>query len=295
MNNPFSKEYAEDKTDLNLIESALKGDKDALEELITRHQDWIYNIALHMVFYSDEAKDITQEVLIKIITNLSSFKGKSQFRTWVYRIVVNHVLNMKKSKGEKMHSTNFKQYGETIDKTPDIELQVNKDDDFDMNLVVEEVKFSCIFGMLMCLDREQRIIFILGALFGIPDYAGSEIMQITKSNFRKKLSRARYDLFNFMNNKCGLINKSNPCHCTNKTRALINSGYINPKKLLFNTNYIYRIKQVAGRKVEIFTDYFERKGSELLLDLPFQKSPDFVEYIRKLINNDEFKEIFNFN
>ena len=62
-----------------------------------------------MVFYSDEAKDITQEVLIKIITNLSSFKGKSQFRTWVYRIVVNHVLNMKKSKGEKMHSTNFKQ------------------------------------------------------------------------------------------------------------------------------------------------------------------------------------------
>ena len=108
--NPFTEKYTTDTTDSCLIDSALKGDQKSLEELIYRHQAWIYNLALRMVFYPREAEDITQEILIKIITKLSTFRNESSFRTWVYRIVINHVLNMRKSLGEKKHSDNFDEY-----------------------------------------------------------------------------------------------------------------------------------------------------------------------------------------
>jgi RNA polymerase sigma factor (sigma-70 family) len=295
MINPFKDKYTESKTDETLINKIVNGDKEALEEIIKRHQDWIYNIALRMVFYSDEAKDVTQEVLIKIITKLSTFKMQSSFRTWAYRIVVNHVLNMKKSKGEKYHATNFTDYGNAIDRTPNYDLSNEINLSFDADIIIEEVKLSCMNGMLLCLNREQRIIFILGALFGITDKVGSEIMEMSKENFRQKLSRARKDLFSFMNHKCGLIHKSNPCHCSKKAKALVDSGYVNPDNLIFNTNYVYKIKQATGQKLERLTNYVEKEAVLLFSEQPFNNSPDYVEYVRGLINSDEFKTIFNVN
>jgi RNA polymerase sigma factor (sigma-70 family) len=168
MINPFSETYTTDKTDENLIAEAIKGDKHSLESLVRRHQDWIYNIALRMVFNPDEASDVTQEVLIKIITKLAGFEGRSSFRTWAYRIVVNHVLNMKKSKGEAMHNSSFKDYARAIDNTPDFDFP-DTTYAIDAKILVDEVKVSCMFGMLLCLDREQRLIYILGGIFGVTD------------------------------------------------------------------------------------------------------------------------------
>jgi RNA polymerase sigma factor (sigma-70 family) len=295
MINPFTEKYTGDKTDEILIGKAVNGDKYSLEELIKRHQDWIYNIALRMVFYSDEAKDVTQEVLIKILTRFSTFRGQSSFRTWAYRIVVNHILNMKKSKGEIFHATNFIDYGKAIDETPDLDFTYETEFAFEKEAVFEEVKLSCINGMMLCLNREQRVIFILGALFGITDKAGSEIMDISRENFRQKLSRARKELYNFMNDKCGLIHKNNSCHCNRKAKALIDSGYVNPDNLMFNTNYVYKIKQATGQTLKRFSNYVEKEVNTLFLEQPFQNSPDFTEYIRNLINSDEMKTIFNLN
>jgi RNA polymerase sigma factor (sigma-70 family) len=295
MINPFSEKYTEDTTDESLIKKAVSGSKSALEELIKRHQDWIYNIALRMVFYSDDAKDVTQEVLIKIITSLSSFRMQSSFRTWAYRIAVNHVLNMKKSNGERNHSSNFRDYGISIDNTPDFDITDETNEAFDTNTVIEEVKLSCFNGMMLCLNREQRVIFILGALFGVNDKTGSEIMEISRDNFRQKLFRARKELYNFMKNKCGLIKKSNPCHCSKKTKALVDSGYVNPDNLMFNTNYIYSIKKVTEGKLERYENYIEKEAGLIFEEQPFNQSPDFVKYVMGLIKTDEFKEIFNFN
>jgi len=76
------------------------GDRKALEDLIERHQAWIYNIALRMLFHPQDAEDATQEILIKVVTRLSSFEGRSSFRTWLYRIVVNHLLNVRRGREE---------------------------------------------------------------------------------------------------------------------------------------------------------------------------------------------------
>src|SRR5580692_6200779 len=97
MFNPFAEVADGDTRDVDLVEQAMNGNRTALEKLVVRHQAWIYNIALRMVFQPQDAEEVTQEVLIKVITKLSTFKSESKFRTWLYRIVANHVLNMRRS------------------------------------------------------------------------------------------------------------------------------------------------------------------------------------------------------
>ncbi len=294
MVNPFTEKYGTDTTDNELISKALKGDRKSLEDLIYRHQAWIYNVALRMVFYPQEAEDVTQEILIKILTKLSTFRGESSFRTWVYRIVVNQVLNMKKSKGERVHADNFDDYWKLIEKVPDNELP-NKDAySVEMDTLVNEVKVSCMSGMLLCLDREQRLIYILGIIFQVTDKVGAEIMEISRDNFRQKLSRARKQMFNFMHDKCGLMNKSNPCRCEKKTKVLIESGYVNPKKLLFNINYVYSVENAAEEKSERFDELLDSKAAKLFRENPFQDPPNFVDALREILEHKEFREIFNF-
>jgi RNA polymerase sigma factor (sigma-70 family) len=292
--NPFIEKISTDQKDEQLIKSALEGNKKALEDLIYRHQAWIYNIALRMVFYPQEAEDITQEVLIKIITKLSTFRKESSFRTWAYRIVINQVLNMKKSLGEKKHASNFDDYWKIIENVPDQELPSQENYNVEMRTLVNEVKVSCMSGMLLCLDREQRIVFILGTIFQVSDKIGAEILDLSRDNFRQKLSRARKHIYNFMHNRCSLIDKNNPCKCEKKTKALLESGYVNPKNLLFNINYVHTVESTAGVKSERFDNIIENLQGELFRDTPFQEPPDFVQSIRKILDHKEFRDIFNF-
>ena len=294
MVNPFIEKYKTDTTDAELITSALNGDQPSLEKLIYRHQAWIYNIALRMVFYPQEAEDVTQEVLIKIITKLSTFRGDSSFRTWAYRIVVNHVLNMKKSLGERKHADNFTSYWQAIENTPDHELPHQEAYTVEMSTLVNEVKVSCMSGMLLCLDREQRLVYILGVIFQVSDKIASEILDITRDNYRQKLSRARKHMFNFMHDKCGLMNKNNPCSCEKKTKALIDCGYVNPQKILFNISYVHSVESVVEKKVEKLNEVFDEHVGVLFRENPFQDPPDFVIALRKILEQKEFREIFNF-
>ena len=96
VNNPLAESAPTEQEDQNSVLRARGGDRKALEDLIERHQAWIYNTALRMLFHPQDAEDATQEILVKVVTRLSSFEGRSSFRTWLYRIVANHLLNVKR-------------------------------------------------------------------------------------------------------------------------------------------------------------------------------------------------------
>src|ERR1700681_46010 len=137
MSNPFADHTPTDHQDQDLVMLARAGDRTALEELIQRHQWWIYNIAVRMLYHPQDAEDATQEILVKVLTRLSSFEGRSSFRTWLYRIVVNHVLNMKRGRLENPE-LNFRFYGEDLDKILDSDLADPKGHSADTNLLVTE-------------------------------------------------------------------------------------------------------------------------------------------------------------
>ena len=137
MFNPFAELAGDPREDNELVGQAKDGSREALEKLVLRHQAWIYNIALRMVFQPQDAEEVTQEVLIKAVTRLGSFKGESKFRTWLYRITANHVLNKKRRGGEIPQHT-FDSYANAINDTPDQDLPDPRAVPVDVPLLVEE-------------------------------------------------------------------------------------------------------------------------------------------------------------
>ena len=79
----------------NLIEKAVAGDKKSLEEIILSVQDTVFNLSLRMLGSFADAEDASQEILLKVITHLSSFRQESAFSTWIFRIAVNHLKDYK--------------------------------------------------------------------------------------------------------------------------------------------------------------------------------------------------------
>jgi RNA polymerase sigma factor (sigma-70 family) len=288
MQNPFSSNYR-DKSDNELIESAVNGSMAALESLIYRHQHFIYNIALKMVGNVQDAQDITQEVLIKIITKLSQFKKESNFRTWLYRITFNHFLQMKKSMSE-LATESFEVVEKQLDSIPSQALSLLEESE--MRDEIEETKLACMNGMLLCLERDQRLVFILGELFNVNHDLGANLLNISKDNFRQKLSRARKDLYNFMNNKCGLIRKENPCRCAGKTKGFIKAGKVNPDNLQFNKDYLKTIQEVIGQKKDEYDDFVTENYAVIFTKHPFQEKEHKQIIFNRLINNESLNNLF---
>ncbi len=280
--NPFAEEQiSEEKlsaaiSDEVLIAEAVAGDKDALETLVKRHQNYIYNVSLKLFLDPDDALDATQEVLIKVITRLNNFHGTSQFKTWLYRIAVNHFLNSPARKMEQMFERGFNFDSVAADQAK--EAQISEAE-------VEEVRVMCSTAMLMCLNREQRLIYIIGEIFEADHKLGAELFDITPGNFRVRLHRAKSDLLNYVTGKCGLIDAKNSCRCHKKARVLIGQGVVDKNNLRFTKNFERKINQIVHKKRDETCDRVELKIRELFQDSPFNARNELDAMFANILRN----------
>ncbi|HEX6565457.1 MAG TPA: RNA polymerase sigma factor [Chthoniobacterales bacterium] len=286
--NPFTQGDSQDSTipDEELVAKAQAGDREALEALVRRHQPWVFNIAVRMAWRRDLAEDATQEILIKIVTKLSTFRAQSRFRTWLYRIAINHLLNLRKSGLEEKLST-FTDLSRTLNATPELDLPDPQTVPVELPLLVEEAKVGCMSGMLLCLDRRQRMAFVLGEIFGVNSDVGADAMEISPDNFRQLLSRSRRDLYQFMQNKCGLINTANPCRCAKKTRGFMQLGFLDANRLQFTKARLARVNEVAPDRLNEL-ESLDRKNAELFREHAFLASPDIAIKLRELVSQSSF-------
>jgi RNA polymerase sigma factor (sigma-70 family) len=278
-----------DLPDAELVLLALAGGQDALRLLTLRHYAFVYNVSLKMVFNPHDAADLTQEVFVKALTRLSQFEGRSEYRTWLYRIAVNHYLNMKKRPAELLMGT-FDDYFKVLDDIPD--HLPGEREELEWSETFEEVKISCTAGMLICLNREQRITYILGEIFKINHRTGAEVLGISSDNFRQRLSRARADLHSWMGRKCGLVNPANPCRCPKKTRGFIEAGYVDPKNLQFNADYSRKIRDVAVAQTEAGFDLVDEIARSVFAEHPFHEPPGAGRIIEGVLNHAEVRRLF---
>jgi RNA polymerase sigma factor (sigma-70 family) len=276
-----------DRPTERLVQRAIEGDKDSLEKLIRGIQDRIYGLAVRMLWLPADAEDATQEILVKIVTHLANFRQESSFSTWCYRIAANHLLTARKRWAERREMT-FEQCEEEIHRglayvwpacTPEAER----------GLMVEEVMIGCMQGLLLCLDRELRITYIIGEIFEVNSREGAEILAITPEAFRKRLSRARSLMRGFMQANCGLINSSNPCECGNQIPYAIKSGLVNYKNPMFTghprrDNPLPSILEGLEEMSEL------QRVAVLFRRHPEYSAPDsFVESVQQLIESENFK------
>lgn len=268
-----------------LIEQAKAGNRASLEKIIREIQDKVYGLALRMLYNPADADDATQEILIRIITNLNSFKGKSLFTTWVYRVAANYLLRYKQV--EKRYSSTFLRYEEGL------ELESSskwKQSEFEPEngIYFDEIRISCLQGLLLCLSRELRITFLLVDIFGINSTEGADILDISPAVFRKRLSRARGKLQSFLFKNCSLVKPDNLCKCGYHVSAQLNSGRFNDKNILF--------AKLSGRltgkmEPELLIDEMDELNQIgfLYKTNPAVNAPDkFVKIIREIINSGKF-------
>lgn len=287
--NPFTELPGSAVSDELLVVRAQAGNWEALEQIIHRHQAWIFNIAVRMVGSREDAEDVTQEVLLKVVTKLSTFEGKSRFRTWLYRIVTNHILDLKQRPGE----ITFSELGQVIETLPDQELSNGSSSSLPSSVLIEETKVSCTTGMLLCLDRRQRIVYILGEIFGVQSDLGAEILELTPANFRQVLARARRDLSQFMQHHCGLINPENPCRCARKTRAFIDLGRVDPKQRQFTRDVLATVSSLAPVRTTELHTFLEDQHAGIYREHPFTVPPDQALSLRHLLSQPSVRAILS--
>lgn len=213
-----------------LIDQATAGDKQALETLLGGVQDLVFNLSLRMMGTFPDAEDASQDILLKVMTHLSSFKKESSFSTWVFAIAVNHLKNYKKHMFAKYPLT-FDYYGDDIlhgnlEDVPDLTQDVEK------AVLAEELKLSCTNVMLQCLDTESRCIFILGTMFHVDSRIAGDILGITPEAYRKRLSRVRKKMADFLREYCGEYG-GGTCHCESRVNYAIQNHRIHPSSLDF--------------------------------------------------------------
>ena len=211
-----------------LIEKATAGDGKSLETLILGVQDLVFNLSLRMLGTFADAEDATQDILLKVITHLSTFKKESAFSTWVFSIAANHLKSYKKHMFAH-YPLSFEYYGDDIQNgkihdVPDLTQNVEKD------ILAEELKMSCTNVMLQCLDVESRCIFVLGTMFKVDSRIAGDILGISPEAYRQRLSRVRKKMAEFLSEYCGEFG-CGKCKCADRINYAIQNHRIDPSRL----------------------------------------------------------------
>jgi RNA polymerase sigma factor (sigma-70 family) len=139
------------------IKRAQGGDAKALEALVRGIQDRTYKLALRMLADPNAAQDATQEILIRVVMKLSTYRGESSFETWTYRVATNYLLTARKVIANDP-GLSFQMFAEDLlDGIADEQAMAAED-----HVMLNELRIRCTMAMLLCLDREHRAAYVLG-------------------------------------------------------------------------------------------------------------------------------------
>lgn len=271
-----------------LVAQATAGDKGALETLVADVQDLVFNLSLRMLGTFADAEDATQDILLKMITHLSSFRGESTFTTWVFRIAVNHLKNYKKHMFAN-HPLSFDYYGDDIEngniqEAPDLTQNVEKE------LLAEELKMSCTNVMLQCLDTESRCVFILGTMFRLDSRIAGELLEMTPEAYRQKLSRVRKKMADFLEKYCGEYGNGR-CRCKDRVNYAIQNHRINPQQTDFATAVEIPVKTMLDVKSAM--EEIDDLSQDFSFCKPYQAPERTKHLIREFLNSTQFSIVKN--
>ncbi|MCI8695050.1 MAG: RNA polymerase sigma factor [Lachnospiraceae bacterium] len=271
---------------LTLTAKATAGDKESLETVILSVQDLVFNLSLRMLGTFPDAEDATQDILLKVITHLSSFKGESRFSTWVFRIATNHLKNYQKHMFAKF-PLSFEFYGADImngkiDDVPDLTQNVEK------SILAEELKLSCTNVLLQCLDAESRCIFILGTMFKVDSRIAGDILGITPEAYRQRLSRIRSKMAEFLKEYCGEYGNGK-CHCADRVNYAIQNHRINPAQLDFTS----AVPKDTMLEVKDAMEHIDDISQEFAFCKTYESPAVLKEFIRKFLDGTSCSVVTN--
>lgn len=165
-------------SDESLIEAITQtGTTDLFGILYDRYSDKVYRKCLSFVKDEDIAQDLVQEILLKVFTQLSKFKGKSRFSTWLYSITYNYCV--------EYYRKQTKYATKDIEEGPDIS-DVTDDEETLLRLRVDQLKKA-----LDQIAPEDKVILLMKYQDDIPIKELMELFDASESAVKMRLARAR--------------------------------------------------------------------------------------------------------
>ncbi|MBE3518946.1 MAG: sigma-70 family RNA polymerase sigma factor [Firmicutes bacterium] len=194
--------------DLELAKRACRGDDGAFETIVARYERQVYNLALRTLLDPEDARDVTQEVFVRVYEKLPSFRGESSFSTWLYRITVNLCVDAIR---ERQKNWSYSLDAPYLDR--DAPLQVPQkgpsvEDEVESRVLVEKIADA-----LGDLSPEHRTMLVLAHIKGLSYEEISEITGVPMGTVKSRLARARWAL------KRLLSGSERPCPGSSTTAA----------------------------------------------------------------------------
>jgi RNA polymerase sigma-70 factor (ECF subfamily) len=179
--------------DTILVEQCRDGDSAAMEKLILKYQNRIYNVILKMCVNPDDAAELTQETFVKVIQSIDKFEGRSSFYTWAFRIAVNLTLNYcQRNTRIAVQSLDAEECRNPAEARQVLKEFLSDETSPDPAAVAQN-KELCEIAMqsLMKLDEAQRAVIVLRDIEGMNYAQIAKVLGIELGTVRSRLSRAR--------------------------------------------------------------------------------------------------------
>jgi RNA polymerase sigma factor (sigma-70 family) len=258
--------------------AAAAGDRRAAERLLEAIQHDVYRLALRMLGHPEDAEDAAQEILLVVLTHLGSFRGESAFRTWCWRIASNHLVRARRGRMETVtfESVEALLEGGLREDEPDLQPAEAK-------LFAREVRLRCTEAMLLALDRDLRIAFVLSEILALSGEEAAAVLEIDEATYRKRVSRARTRLVGFMRERCGIFLPSNACRCEKQVASALERGLLAPDRLLLATHPI----REGGRDIDGCVDEVDEllRAASVLRHPDLAAPPGLLHRVRALLES----------
>ena len=182
--------------DAMLVERCRRGDSAAMERLILKYQNRIYNIILKMCANPDDAAELTQETFVKIIEKIDKFEGRSGFYTWAFRIAVNLTLNYCQRSVRLGYRSLDADDSEHSRQAKAQLKQFLSDDSSPDPAAVAESRDLCeiVVKALMKLEEAHRAVVVLRDIEGMSYAQIAKVIDVEVGTVKSRLSRARSNL-----------------------------------------------------------------------------------------------------
>jgi RNA polymerase sigma-70 factor (ECF subfamily) len=174
----------DDREEIYHINRVKAGDKEAFALLLDKYSDMVYTICLRMLTVEADAADAAQEVFVKVYRSIASFREKSKFSTWVYRITYNHCISVIRRKVKVI---------DLVDEVPD--GNVNEGDVSGLDLISGEERKRYLQIAIEALPETDAVVV---TLFYYDEMSLEEIAEVTglsSGNIRIKLHRSRKKMY----------------------------------------------------------------------------------------------------
>jgi len=182
--------------DTVLVRQCRLGDSAAMERLILKYHNRIYNVILKICANTDDAAELTQDTFVKIIESIDEFEGRSSFYTWAFRIAVNLTLNYCQRSGRLGLRSLDAEDNEHSPQAKQALKEFLSDNSSPEPAAVAQNKELCelIVEAIMKLDEPQRAVVVLRDIEGMNYAQIANVLDIELGTVKSRLSRARNNL-----------------------------------------------------------------------------------------------------